>query len=90
MIFIWILAFHEPQRQATHKFKVTQNTISAIFQQCLTTIQQLYYQYVRQPNVDNLSPQLELDPKLYQFNGCIGAIDRTHIAAHIDTIQRLR
>ena len=33
---------------------------------------------------------IELDPKLNAFNGCIGAIDGTHIAAFIPARKQLR
>ena len=45
----------------------------------------LFRAFVILPPADYLSPEVKLDPKLRNFNGCIGAIDGTHIHAHVVT-----
>jgi hypothetical protein len=45
---------------------------------------------VQLPDPRHLSPRVELDPKLHQFNGCLGAIDGTLIRAHIPIEKQKR
>ncbi|KAK3353709.1 hypothetical protein B0T25DRAFT_581423 [Lasiosphaeria hispida] len=49
----------------------------------LPRFESLHKAFVRLPPDDWLDPDVELNPKTNAFNGCIGAVDGTHIAAHI-------
>lgn len=46
--------------------------------------------FVRQPEPQHLSPRVELDEKMQQFNGAIGAVDGTHIPAYIPQGRQTR
>ncbi len=83
MIFLWILAHAESQRNAAHFFQVSQSTVSEIVNNLLPKFESLHKAFVQLNHDSWLDPVVELDPKLNAFNGCIGAIDGTHIFAHI-------
>jgi len=44
---------------------------------------QLFKILVRLPDKDYVAPEIKLDRRSCHFNGCISAIDGTHISAHI-------
>ncbi len=50
----------------------------------------LHTEFVRLPEDNWLDPAIELNPALTAFNGCIGAVDGTHIAAHIPLKKQIR
>jgi hypothetical protein len=83
MVFLWILAYNEPQRNAAHMFGVCQRTISQIFDKVLRCFVKVYAAFVQLPPDDYVSPDIELNPRLKHFNGCIGAVDGTHIYARV-------
>ncbi len=90
MIFLWILAHNESQRNTAHRFQVSQSTVSEVMGTCLDKFKSLHRAFVRPNEDDWLDPEYELDPKLNAFNGCIGAIDGTHIHAFIPVSKQLR
>lgn len=90
MIFLWILAHNESQRNTAHKFQVSQSTVSSIFKQLLPMFVKLHTVFVKPKPDDWLDPDIELNKQLNAFNGCIGAIDGTHIPAHIPLRKQLR
>lgn len=51
---------------------------------------QLYKAYVRLPSEEYIAHEVVLDPKLWPFHGCIGAIDGTHLYAHIPEKRQKR
>ena len=51
---------------------------------------ELHNAFVVQPDSNMVLPEVELDPKQRPFSGCIGALDGTHIAAHIPTEHQKR
>jgi hypothetical protein len=83
MIFLWIIAYNEPQRNAAHMFCISQSTVSLIVNELLDYFTKLCTAFVQLPPDDYLSPEIELNPKNKYFNGCIGAIDGTHVHARI-------
>lgn len=90
MVVLWILAHAESQRNTAHKFQVSQSTVSDIVSSVLPMLVSLHKAYVRLPADDWVDERIELDPVLNAFNGCIGAIDGTHIAAFIPANKQLR
>jgi hypothetical protein len=83
MVVLFILGHGATQRAAAHLFQITQSSVSAIFKTVLPMLVSLHTAFVRLPPDDWLDPTVECDPKLSAFNGCIGAIDGTHIGAHV-------
>lgn len=83
LVFLWIIAFGEPQRNAAHRFLCAQSTVHAVFHAVLAAMLQLFRSFVRQPSDEYLSPHIELNADYNDFNGCIGAIDGTLVAAHV-------
>ena len=51
-------------------------------------MRELHLAYVKQPDDNDVSLEVELNPKHQAFSGCIGAIDGTHIAAFIPAAYR--
>lgn len=83
MVFLWICAHNEAQRNCAHRFLLAQSTVSKIVSDCLPCFRQLHKAFVRPKPAKWLDERYELDEKVAFFNGCIGAIDGTHIAAHV-------
>jgi hypothetical protein len=83
MVVLWILGHAESQRNTAHKFQVSQSSVSRTMKTVLPMLVSLHYAFVRLSEDDWLDPAVELNPKTNAFNGCIGAIDGTHIAAYI-------
>lgn len=83
LVFLWICAFDAPQRMTASKFHITQSSVSRIFHELIDPMRQLHKEFVQLPNPQYLSPQVELVGKFKGFSGAIGAIDGTHIAAHV-------
>jgi hypothetical protein len=50
----------------------------------------LYTEFVRLPDDDFVAAEIELSGELRAFTGCIGAIDGTHIAAHVPVADQKR
>jgi hypothetical protein len=90
MIFLWVLGHGESQRNAAHRFQVSQSSVHRLIQQLLAALEILHVAIVRPKPDDWLDPSLELDPTLNSFSGCIGAIDGTHIPAHVHVSKQLR
>lgn len=90
MVVLWVLAHGEVQRNTAHRFGLCQATVCNIIEELLPMLVKLHQHFVRLPDDNWLDPAIELDPKLNAFNGCIGAIDGTHVAAYIPSCQQLR
>jgi hypothetical protein len=81
LIFLWILAHVESQQNTAHKWQISQSTVHAVFKQLLPMFLVLHQQYVTLPADDWLDEDVEVDLRFHGFNGCIGAVDGTHINA---------
>ncbi|CCT65963.1 uncharacterized protein FFUJ_02954 [Fusarium fujikuroi IMI 58289] len=90
MIFLWIMAYGEPQRNTAYRFKVSQSTVSDIFSYLIDFMRYLHTKFVRMPDHRYVSPRIELNTKFCQFNGAIGAVDGTHIPAFIPLAHQQR
>ncbi|KAK0704544.1 hypothetical protein B0H67DRAFT_613179 [Lasiosphaeris hirsuta] len=90
MVVLYILGRGRDQRVAAHKFGITQSSISRTIATILPMLMSLHIAFVRLPEDDWLDPAVELNPKMSAFNGCIGAIDGTHIRAHIKASEQIR
>ncbi len=90
MVFLWILGHNESQRNAAHRFHIGQGTVSKLVHEVLPGFVALHQAFVRPQEEDWLDPIIELDPKFNAFNGCIGAIDGTHIPAFVPVREQGR
>ncbi|KAK2742033.1 hypothetical protein CKAH01_01460 [Colletotrichum kahawae] len=90
LIVLYILAFGEPQRNAAHRFKVSQSAVSRSFHTIINALVCLHKEVVVLPSESYVSPDIELNAKNAVFNGCIGAVDGTLIPAHIPASQQRR
>ncbi|KAK5988464.1 hypothetical protein PT974_05378 [Cladobotryum mycophilum] len=83
MVFLFVMVFGATQRETAFFFKIAQSTVSSVFHEVIDPMRKLHLEFVTQPNEASLSPEVELEPKHAAFSGCIGAIDGTHVAAHV-------
>jgi predicted XRE-type DNA-binding protein len=90
MIILWIFAQNESQRNTAHKFQISQSTVSEVIQGLLPKFVALHMAFVCPLDDEWLDPDIEFDPKLNAFNGCIGSIDGTHISAFIKARKQTR
>jgi hypothetical protein len=90
MLFLWIVAFNETQRNAAHFFGVSQSTVSRTVKQYLPHFVRLHTAFVVQPDNDFVAPEIELDPTVRHYSGAIGAIDGTHIHARVPVKDQVR
>jgi len=90
LVFLYILAWDAPQRLVAHRFRISQSAVSSIFHQALQATMRLAKALITMPEPGWVSPTIELDPRLCQFNGCVGAIDGTHIPIFAPSAQKER
>ena len=88
MVVLWIFAHATVQRNTASRFGLCQATVSRIMGELLPKFVILHTEFVRLPEDNWLDQGIELNEDLNPFNGCIGAIDGTHIAAHIPVKQK--
>lgn len=50
MIFLWICAYSEPQRNTAYRIMVSQSNVSAIFHHLIDSMRHLHTHFVRQPD----------------------------------------
>lgn len=83
MVIIWIFAFNETQRQAAHRFGISQYTVHDIVHKMLPCFLQLHLEFVTMPEPGWLDPAIELSSDDWIFNGCWGALDGTLVDAFV-------
>ncbi|KAG6222090.1 hypothetical protein E4U26_005520 [Claviceps purpurea] len=80
MIFLYIMGFGETQRNTAYRFQMSQPSVCRIFHNVLSYMSQLHKAFVQMPTDDYISDKISTEFRYLAFNGCIGAIDGTHIA----------
>ncbi|CCE35100.1 uncharacterized protein CPUR_02029 [Claviceps purpurea 20.1] len=90
MVFLYIMGLGKTQRSAAHQFRMSQPSVGRIFHEVLTYMQSLHNAFVQLPGDVYVSDKIVTDEKYFVFNGCIGAIDSMHIAAHVPLDQQSR
>ncbi len=88
MVFLLILGHNESQRNVAHRFLISQGTVSKLVQELLPAFVSLHEEFVKPYDDDWLDPIIELDSMANSFNGCIGAIDGTHIPALVPSLKQ--
>jgi hypothetical protein len=83
MILLYVLGQGCTQAQAAHFFECSQSTISSVMDKGLEALRLLFIEFVRQPPESYVAVEPMLNSQWHHFKGCIGAIDGTHIKAHI-------
>lgn len=87
MIFLWICAYNEPQRNAAAFFKISQQTVSNVFTQVLRCMQTLHTSFVQQPADGWVSADLLQRGRDRIFDDCLGYIDGVYVHAHIARVE---
>lgn len=86
-IFLVAVGLGQSNRRLQDRFQHSGETISRIFNEVLTAVARLSLDYVRLPASDQqLATRIRDDPKYFPyFDNCLGALDGTHIDAHVPT-----
>jgi len=88
MSFLWIIGHNASNREAQEQFQHSGETISRHFRSVLQAMLQLYHGFVRLPP-DITPTRIRSDwGKMSYFKNVRGAIDGTHILAHISSAQQ--
>jgi len=88
MCFLWIIGHNSSNREAQEQFQHSGETISRYFQSVLRGMLALYKKFVRLPP-DSTPTRIRNDwGKMSYFQNFRGAIDGTHILAHVPTAQQ--
>lgn len=90
MIFLYICAQAESQRGTAYFFKISQSSVSSTFKEVLRAMMKLNTEFVTLPEDNYVAGEVELEDKSKEFSGCIGAIDGTHVAAHLPVRAQAR
>ncbi|CCE28468.1 uncharacterized protein CPUR_02155 [Claviceps purpurea 20.1] len=89
MVFLYIMASGETQRNTAHRFRMSQPSVCRIFHKVLSFMVELHVAFVKMPGETYVSDKISTQDRFSDFIGCIGAIDGTHIAAHVpEHLQR--
>lgn len=83
MMTLYILAQSATQRSTAYLFKISQSTVSRVVRRVLKKLVKLHNAFVCQAPADFVDPLIVLNEYTTAFNGCIGAIDGTHIPAFV-------
>ena len=62
----------------------------SIFNEILNRLLRLYPDVVRPPQATEIPERIASDERLEEFEGCVGALDGTHLYAHVLEQQKRR
>ena len=72
------------------EFGRAKSTVSKCFYLILSALQTLYNEVVKAPQPEVVQSEIEDDPRMFPFfRDCLGAIDGTHIAAHVPRSEQV-
>ena len=67
MRFLFICAFGAPQREVALFFRIGHSTVSSVFHEVIDPMRELHLAYVKQPDDNDVSLEVELNPKHQAF-----------------------
>ncbi|KAL5700150.1 hypothetical protein ACHQM5_025633 [Ranunculus cassubicifolius] len=89
-IFLITVGHNERNRMIRDRFQHSGETISRHFNNVLREISEFSISMIRPPSFAVVPSNIRRNPKYWPyFKGCIGAIDGTHIAAHIPLAEQV-
>ena len=81
LIFIYILCGHS-QRDTAHRFQHSLSTTSTIIHDVADCILECKDEFIRTPRANDIThDRIAKDPKFKEFEGCLGALDGSHVPA---------
>ncbi|CAL5361456.1 unnamed protein product [Camellia sinensis] len=84
-IFVFIVGQHANNRNAQERFQLSGETISKYFHSVLKACVKMSVDWVKPWQRNGVHPYIKNSRKYYpHFKNCIGAIDGTHIKAHVE------
>ncbi|GLB43878.1 putative nuclease activity [Lyophyllum shimeji] len=89
-IFLRMARTGASNRKMQERFQRSGDTISKVFHRILgyLTSPAFYNRYVKLPPENTTPPEIRSNPKFFPFfANCLGAIDGSHIDAHVDSSQ---
>lgn len=89
-MFIDVMGHSASNREVQEHFQHSRFTTSFYFKEVLATMLILHVKYVHQPQLLNLTSDVILQNLKYSlyFENCMSALDGTHIAMHVLTIEQ--
>ncbi|KAL5544267.1 hypothetical protein UlMin_008051 [Ulmus minor] len=82
MIFLFVVGHGASNRNSQETWQHSGSTISKYFGLVLEAIFNMSGEDIRPPNMNNVHPKIRNDNRFYPyFQGCVGAMDGTHILA---------
>ncbi|XP_062104144.1 protein ALP1-like [Humulus lupulus] len=89
-IFLFVIGHNERHCVVPERFQHSISTTSHYFRKVLKAICRLSKELITPPSFDVTPPQIRFDPRYYPFfKNCVGAIDGTHISAHVPIDEQI-
>ncbi|XP_062100556.1 uncharacterized protein LOC133806474 [Humulus lupulus] len=89
-MFLFVIGHNERHRVVAERFQHSISTTSHYFRKVLKAICRLSNELITPPSFDVTPPQIRFDPRYYPFfKNCVGAIDGTHISAHVPIDEQI-
>ncbi|XP_062075405.1 protein ALP1-like [Humulus lupulus] len=89
-MFLFVIGHNERHRVVAERFQHSISTTSHYFRKVLKAICRLSKELITPPSFDVTPPQIRFDPRYYPFfKNCVGAIDGTHIFAHVPIDEQI-
>ncbi|KAL5564974.1 hypothetical protein UlMin_028138 [Ulmus minor] len=84
MIFLYVVAQNATCRTSREEWQHSTSTISRYFTLVCTHLYEVSGQFIREPNWNTVHSRIHDDMRFFPFfEGCVGAIDGTHVAANV-------
>ncbi|XP_060961641.1 protein ALP1-like [Cannabis sativa] len=89
-MFLFVVGHNERHRVVAERFQHSTSTISEYFRKVLRAVCRLSKELITPPSFDVVPPEIRFNPKYYPFlKNCVGAIDGTHISAHVPIDEQI-
>ncbi|KAI5455773.1 hypothetical protein BGZ63DRAFT_339728, partial [Mariannaea sp. PMI_226] len=87
MIFLYVINQGSSQQNTAYCFGISQSTVSSVVHFTAEAFRHIFFAFIKQPD-NAFFAEETLKPGLCSFQGCIGAVDSTHINAFIPSEQQ--
>ncbi|XP_062094130.1 protein ALP1-like [Humulus lupulus] len=89
-MFLFVIGHNEQHRVVVERFQHSISITSHYFRKVLKAICRLSKELITPPSFNETPPQIQFDPRYYPFfKNCVGAIDGTHISAHVPIDEQI-
>ncbi|XP_060971415.1 protein ALP1-like isoform X1 [Cannabis sativa] len=89
-MFLFVIGHNERHRVVAERFQHSTSTTSEYFRKVLKAVCRLSKELITPPLFDVVPSEIRFNPKYYPFfKNCVGAIDGTHISAHVPINEQI-